>query len=267
MAAPDGTPTGLEYTGRFRVQEDSTSPAVICVAPAMRDTFVQLSSDLNDAGADDVLLFNFSEDIRLDSLSSALTVTPAIKGTLLRVSPGLYALIPDARLVMGQSYTLRIAPTVEDLSGNRLAFPYERRFTPDIPMQEVLSIKAVYPSSEDEWSVFNALDAKPISVDVTGMLHLVIQFAQPFSVGSGARLVSAVTMHGFFPGSAADPSLVSAIWTDGLTLSLVYAGLEKGASEAGNYYKLTIPGGAASSDNGSGSFLKEDVWLYFATSP
>jgi len=50
-----------------------------------------------------------------------------------------------------------------------------------------------------------------------------------------------------------------------MTLSLVYAGLEKGTPDAGNYYKLTLPGGDVSSDNGSGSFLKEDVWLYIST--
>jgi len=267
MAAPDGTPMGIEYTGRFRVQADSTAPTVISIVPGIRTTLSPTGNDLDHAGADDALLFTFSEDVRTDSLSSAFASTPAIKGTLLRVSAGVCALIPDGRLVMGQQYTLRIAATVEDLSGNKLAIPYERSFTPDIPIQTVLSIKAVYASTEDEWSVFNTLDAKPVPIDVTGILHLVIRFAEPFSVERGAKLVSAITLDGFFPGSVADPSIVSALWTGGLTLSLVYAGLEKGAPEAGNYYKLTLPGGATSSDNGSGSFLKEDVWLYFTTSP
>lgn len=267
MAAPDGTPIGIEYAGRFRVQADSTAPTVVSIVPGIRATLSPTGNDLDHAGADDALLFTFSEDVRTDSLSSAFTATPAIKGTLLRVSAGVYALIPDVRLVMGQQYTLRIAATVEDLSGNKLAFPYERSFTPDIPIQTVLSVTAVYASTEDEWSVFNTLDAKPISIDVTGVLHLVIRFAEPFSVESGAKLVSAIVLDGFFPGSANDPSLVSAVWTGGLTLSLVYAGLQKGGSEGGNYYKLTLPGGAVSSDNGSGSFLKEDVWLYFTTRP
>jgi hypothetical protein len=267
MAAPDGTPTGIEYAGRFRVQADSTAPAVISILPGIRATLSPTGNDLEHVSADDALLFTFSEDVRTDSLSSTFTSTPAIKGTLLRVSAGVYALIPDARLVMGQRYTLRIGATVEDLSGNKLAFPYERSFTPDIPLQTVLSIKAVYASTEDEWSVFNTLDAKPVSIDVTGILDLVIRFAEAFSVESGARLVSAITLDGFFPGSTADPSIVSALWTGGRTLSLVYSGLEKGTPDAGNYYKLTLPGGAVSSDNGSGSFLKEDVWLYFTTRP
>ncbi|HYW84508.1 MAG TPA: Ig-like domain-containing protein, partial [Spirochaetia bacterium] len=237
------------------------------IVPGIRATLSPTGNDLDHAGADDALLFTFSEDVRTDSLSSALVSTPAIRGTLLRVSEGVYALIPDARLVMGQQYTLRIAATMEDLSGNKLAIPYERSFTPDIPIQTVTSIKAVYASTEDEWTIFNALDAKPLSMDVTGVLRLVIRFAEPFSVESGAKLVSAITFDGFFPGSTADPSLVSAVWTGGLTLSLVYAGLANGTPEAGNYYKLTLPGGAVSSDNGSGSFLKEDVWMYFTTSP
>ena len=267
LCAPDGTPTGIEYAGRFRVQADSLAPTVISIVPGIHATLTPTGNDLDHAGADDVLLFTFSEDVRTDSFTSAFTSTPAIKGTVLRVSAGVYALIPEARLVMGQRCTLRIGATVEDLSGNKLAFPYERSFTPDIPLQAVLSIKAVYASTEDAWSVFNTLDAKPVSIDVTGILHLVIRFAEAFSVESGAKLVSAVTLDGFFPGSAADPSLVSAVWTGGMTLSLVYAGLEKGTPDAGNYYKLTLPGGDVSSDNGSGSFLKEDVWLYISTKP
>ena len=84
-------------------------------------------------------------------------------------------------------------------SGNKLAFPYERSFTPDIPIQTVLSVKAVYASTENEWTVFNTLDAKPVSIDVTGTLQLVIRFAVPFSVDSGAKLVSAITAGWFFP--------------------------------------------------------------------
>lgn len=267
LSAPDGTPTGTDYGGRFRVQQDSTTPTVISVVPGIRGTLLPTSLDLDHTGADDVLLFNFSEDIRTDSLSSALTSTPSIKGTLLRVSSAVYALIPDERFVMGQRYTLRIAGTVEDLSGNKLASPYEQSFTPDIPIQAVLSIKAVYAATEDEWTAFNTLDAKPVSIDVTGLLHLVIQFAVPFTVESGAHLVSAIVLDGFFPASLADPSLVSAAWTGGQTLSLIYAGLEKSSSEIGKYYKLTLPGGAASSDNGTGSFLKDDVWLNFYASP
>jgi hypothetical protein len=267
MAAPDGTPMGIEYAGRFRVQEDSTGPTVSSIVPAIRATLSPTGNDLDHTGADDALLFAFSEDIRTASFSSAFTSTPTIKGTLLRVSSGLYALIPESRFVMGQRYTLRIAETVEDLSGNKLAFPYERSFTPDIPIQTVLSIKAVYASSEDEWTVFNTLDAKPVSIDVTGILRLVIRFTEPFSVESGANLVSAIVLDGYFPSSLADPSLVSALWTGGLTLSLTYAGLEKSTSEIGRYYKLIVPGGPVSSDNGSGSFLKEDVWLYLYASP
>jgi len=266
MAAPDGTPLGIERTGRFRVQEDSMAPAVVTIAPGIRSTFRSTGNDLDHTGADDALLFTFSEDIQAETLSSALTSTPTIKGALLRVSAGVFALIPDSRLVMGQRYTLRIAATVQDLAGNKMAQPFEQSFTPDIPLQAVQSIKAVYASTEDEWTAFNTLDAKSVSIDATGVLSLVIRFAQPFSRESGARYVAAVLLDGCFPSSLSDPSLVSALWSS-QTLSLVYTGLQKSTTDVSRYYKLTLPGGALSSDNGSGSFLKEDVWLYFFTSP
>ncbi len=268
MAAPDGTPMGIEYGGRYRVQEDSTAPTMISIAPGIRTTLGPTGNDLDHTGADDLLLFTFSEDIRMDSLSSALTSTPTIKGTLLRVSPGVYALIPEARFIMDQRYTLRIAETAADLSGNKMGLAYERSFTPDIPLQTVQSIKAVYAATEDTWTVFNTPDAKPVSIDVTGTLKLVIEFAELFPAESRANLVAAILLDGFFPSSLSDPSLVSVLWTpEGQMVSLIYGGLAKSTPDIGRYYKLTLPGGAAASDNGSGSFLKEDVWLYFYASP
>jgi hypothetical protein len=154
---------------------------------------------------------------------------------------------------------------VEDLSGNRLAASYERTFIPDIPLQEVLSVKAVYASGGDTWTTFNTPEAKTITVDATGTLRLVITFKEPFSPDRRARMVSAIVFEGYFPSSVPDPPLVSASWT-GCELALSYADVQQSTAEAGKYYKLTLPGGAASSDNGSGSFLKGDVWLYFLAS-
>lgn len=268
LAAPDGTPLGIECSGRFRVQEDSTAPTVVSVAPGLHSTLEPTGNDLDRTGADDVLLFTFSEDVQAESLSSALTSTPTIKGALVKVRAGVFALIPDSCLAMEQWYTIRIASTVEDLSGNKMAQPSEWSFKPDIPLQAVQSIKAVYSSAVDEWTAFNTLDAKFVSVDATSSLSLVITFAQGFSTESGARYAAGVVLDGYFPSSLPDPSLVSAMWTGtGQTLCLVYTGLQKSTMDVGKYYRLTLPGGAASSDNGSGSFLKEDVWLYFLTSP
>jgi hypothetical protein len=265
LAAPDGTPTGIEYAGRFRVQEDSTAPLVLSVVPALHDLLTPTGGDLDHTGADDALLITFSEDVRTDTVSSALTLTPSTRGSLMRVATGVFAFIPESRLLMAQSYTLRIAPAVEDLSGNKLAASYERTFTPDIPLQEVQSVKAVYASGGDTWTTFNTPEAKTITVDATGTLRLLITFKEPFSPDRRARMVSAIILEGYFPSSVPDPSLVSASWT-GCELALSYADVQQSTADAGKYYKLTLPGGAASSDNGSGSFLKEDVWLYFLAS-
>ncbi len=265
LAGFDGTPTGFEYSGRFRVQQDSTAPAVLSVVPAVPGVFTPTGNDLDHTGANDALLITYSEDIRQETLSSAFSLTPATRGAWFRVGSGAFAFVPESRWVMAQLYTLQISATVEDLAGNKQTFPFERTFTPNIPLQDVQSITAVYAAREDEWTAFNSIDAKQIVVDADGILRLVIRFAQPFSAEAGAKLVSAIVFDSWFPSSLADPSLMSAFWTGGTTLSLVYTGLQKSEPEIGKYYKLILPGGSASSDNGSGSFLKEDVWLYFIT--
>ena len=198
---------------------------------------------LAKTGADDVLLLTFSEDVRQETVVSAFSLSPATLGSWLRVRPAVFAFMPQSRWVMSQPYTLRIAATVEDLAGNKLAFPYEASFTPNIPVQTVQAIKAVYSSSEDEWTVFNRLDAKSVAVDVDGNLRLVIRFSQPYPPENGAKLASALLLDAYFPSSLGDPSLVTALWTGGTTLSLTYAGLEKSTAECGKFYKLTLPGG------------------------
>jgi hypothetical protein len=265
LAAPDGTPTGIDYSGRFRVQEDSSAPLVLSIVPAIHDTLAPTGADLDHVGADDALLFTFSEDVRADTLSAALTVAPAAHGAVMRVSAGRFALVPDSRWVR-QPYTLQIAATVEDLAGNRLASPYERTFTPGIPGQAVTSIKAVYAASEDEWTEFNTFEAKQVTVDATGSLSLVIRFSEPFAATSRPHLVSAMTFSGWFPSSVPDPSLVTVVWSDGSTLALTWTGLQKSETGIDHYYKFLVPGGS-SSDNGSGSLLEEDVWLYFVARP
>jgi hypothetical protein len=263
LAAPDGTPTDVEHTGRFRIQLDSTSPTVVSVVPALRSTLAPTGNPLSDTGTDDALLISFSEDVNEESLASAFTLSPPTKGTLLRVSPGVFAFTPDARFVMDQTYTLHVGPSVADLSGNKLGIAFETTFIPAIPVQVVQSIEAVYASSSDTWNVFNTLDAKPITVDVAGKLTLNITFAEPFAVDSQVHMLSGILFEGYFPSSLSDPSLESVSWSGGRVVTLTYAGMTKSTLVTGNYYKLTLPGGAAASDNGSGSFLKDDVWLYF----
>ncbi len=185
LAAPDGTPAGIDYTGRFRVQLDSTAPTVVGVQPGVRSTFTPTGNPLSQTGADDVLLITFSEEVTDDSLESAFTITPGTKGALLRVTsgpPAVFAFIPDGRWVMGQSNTLCIGTAVTDLSGNKLSLPFEATFTPAIPIQTVRSIQALNAPPPDSWTVFNTLDAKPITIDIDGSVTLVITFTEPFTV-------------------------------------------------------------------------------------
>lgn len=87
VSAPDGTPLGIDYSGMFRVQQDSTAPTVVSVVPALRATLAPTGNDLDHTGADDALLISFSEDVRPDSLAAAFTLTPSTKGTLVRTGP------------------------------------------------------------------------------------------------------------------------------------------------------------------------------------
>ena len=271
LSAPDGTPTGIDSTGRFRVQLDSTPPSVVAVQPGLRSTFAWTGNPLTDTGADDVLLFTFSEDVTDDSLASAFTLSPATRGTLLRVStgpPAVFAFVPDGRWVMGQAYTLRIGTAMADRCGNRLSTAYETSFTPAIPLQDVQSIQALHAPPPDTWTEYNTLDAKLITVEMDGTVTLVIRFGQSFTVDAEVHLLPGILFDAYFPSPLAAPSLVTASWSvDGKVLTLSYAGLQRSDAVTGNYYKLTLPGGAAASDNGAGSFLKDDVWLYFLTTP
>ena len=265
LSAPDGTPTGIEYSGSFRVQADVTVPVVASMVPASKADFTPVGSALGQIKADDAILITFSEDVQQETLVSAFSLSPATLGSWVRVRSGVFAFTPGSRWIMSQLYTVRVAATVKDMSGNKMAFPYQETFTPEIPEQMVQSIKEA--SSEAELTPSNMLEAKNVSVDVEGNLELVLTFTQAFLPENYAAFVSAIVFDAYFPSTLSDPSLTTAQWSGGLTLSLAYTGLEKSEPGVAKYYKLTLPGGAASPDNGSGSFLKEDVWLYFVSNP
>jgi hypothetical protein len=268
LEAADGTPSGVAESGRFRVQADSIAPAVLSVQPATRDTFAALAPTLDDIRAYDAILLTFSEDLKTDTLSSSFSLDPAVKGAIVRISPGLFAYSPQERFLMSQRYVLKIASSVEDLSGNKLAQQYSSAFTPLIPVQSIVSIQATCDGSTVSWTgaEIAAHPEKVVDVSIDGEASLAIEFALPFtSAEARARMPIAISLEGYFPNSTADPALITAQWIPSATLVLTYDGLVRSDAAIRRYYKLLIPGGSGSPDNGEGSYLEGDAWLMLRT--
>jgi hypothetical protein len=264
LPSDDGVAMGCAREGSFRVQEDATAPTVVSLQPAMKGDYSPLPPPLSAARADDAILVRFSEDVDADSLASAFSLSPRLSGSLRRLAPATYVYVPEGRFAAGQRYVLKIGTELEDLAGNKMALPYEEIFSPNVPFQRLLFLRAIAPEPAREWSSFNRPVAEPIELGMGGTLSLELSFELPYAPSARGELPLRITFEGFFPSTAADPSLVSALWPDARTLVLSYAGLAAGAAGAPNHYRFTVPGGAQSPDNGEGSTLEEETWICFS---
>jgi hypothetical protein len=263
VAGANGAVISNTARGSFLAQEDAAAPQLSGApqpAALAGGAFLPLGGTLDDLRVDDCMLFSFSEDVTLQSLQSALSLEPSIRGHLARVSAGVFAFVPEQRYAVNTPYHLRISTDLTDLAGTRMAAEYQLWFTPAIPVQRVLSVT---PGADPPASLFNS--TTPLDVALPPIpgdeLAFAIAFEQPMDAASRVRTPGQISLEGFFPGSLLDPSLKSAVWTNDATLVLVFAGLQASSPPVLNHYRLMLPGGPDGLVNAEGAELEDDVWL------
>ncbi len=312
--AKSGVPLDRQWSGTYLVQQGN-APTVISVQPATvtltgSTTTVTL---LPDTGAPDVsggaatpapsynnsLALVFSEDVNLPALESALSLSPAVAGTMQRVCSGLtacaaipgapaqaggiFVYTPSSDWTMSQQYVLTISTALTDLNGNPIASPYWLAFTPSIPVQSVSEIDVTGTITNNggaglaETSSAGALDnttAYPLdwftlaNTPATGLsLTITIDFSVAYADASHeAAMANAVSFAAYYPSGLSNPQVVQVNWTTPQKLVITYTiltpsptGVSGSPPPQTNYYMLTIPAGASQSGTGAGSFLTNPV--------
>lgn len=256
-----GVRLAVSSSGCFSTQVDAAPPSIVSVHPATANgdgTFTVFDVPLNgNLGARDCVCLSFSEDLAVESLRSAFRLDPPVSGRLVRESAGTCFFMPEEPYLMGADHHLTISTDLEDLAGNRMAREHSEWFVPDIPVQQVLSVEA----NGGPAVTVNAPTPIDVTLTVEAEVAFVVTLAQPCEGQCRAEIPFAVGCEAVFPSSILSPTLRSAAWTTGLSLTLIYTGFSPSAGSELHHYRLSFPRGQDGIANGDGSFLEEDAWL------
>ena len=272
VTGKNGVPLGDAYAGTFVTQADTTPPSVQSVRPAayLAGTFL----DQPSFGRDDLIKLVFSEEVVLQSLRDAFSLSPPLSGRFGKAGDREIIFFPEAPFTMNTEYTVTIDTRLHDGAGNYPAEPFHYSFIPDIPEQQVESVRflEIAPVVEldrdrfrsQEFPVVELAGAEP---DLSQTVEVL--FSRPYGEPYRSRLTRAITCTGYFPAAVSDPALELASWDGSDTrLLLKYSGFEKSPAGTGtSLYKLTIPGGKSLTENQDGSFIPEEIWIIFKTAP
>jgi hypothetical protein len=262
VRSASGVRLGLAHSGSFRVQEDGTPPAVTGTQPALfqNGAFSFPGGTLNDLSARDCIYIRFSEAVSLDTLQDAFSLDYSIRGHFLQAGPSEFAFVPEENYQMGTTHHLTISTDLEDLAGNPMAADYHEWFLPAIP---VLEVQSITPFGQAAITAFNSPDPVAVTVAPGGELRFTIVFSADFDPDSMASMPFLITCENYFPESFVQPELRQAAWPNPNTLEVIFTGLAEAAPPAHCYYRLTLPGGLSGIGNAGGSYLEEDVWVFF----
>ena len=256
------------------MQEDREPPLVLSVSPAFYSSGTWLK--LPGLGRKDPLLLELSEDVDLDSLAAAFSLSPVVNGSFLHPGRGRFVFLPEGEFVMDTEYLILINGELKDLAGNHCKAGFSTILRTDIPPQVVESILFMDDRPETDPVEITAEDLaapNPVVILFGGVepdlsLLVSINFLEPYDEPYREALTRRIQVSAFFPDFLPDPSRVSAVWSLFNTcLTLEYEGFKKSeppdpplkpAAEK-KLYRLFIPGGREFSENRNGSWLREDV--------
>ncbi len=270
-----GVAVARVWSGTFLVQNDPSSPSVLPPGRALVSASLvsPLPGGLSDLLRGDCIMLAFSKDVDLSTLEAAFSLSPAVIGSLRKVSAGIFVFVPAEDWRMGQEYVLTITTDLEDLAGNPLPSPFRQVFTPAIPAQTVCEIDLVGNLTDTPVYATSALNnsvpyllhwtvgAPP---DDALALTITLRFSEPYDDAHKPIIAGAIRLDGFFPESVISPQVTQVGWTGPRTVNISYTGFTRSADSPSReriYYRLSIPSGPEQTGTFDGSFLSDPVTL------
>jgi hypothetical protein len=206
--------------------------------------------------------FVFSKPMDTPSLRSGISFYPSIKGYFEESGDSSIIFFPEEDYLPETEYRITLSSTRQESRGMELfeeIHYYFTSFRRYLEIEKIIldsSADSLVPggSVQDHWLVF----LNPPSLEA----H--IAFSQTIPPANRKAAADSVSLSTLFPASAHNPLLISARWgDDGALLSLFYEDLSPSAGGIDNYYQIKISSGKQGPVNGSGEYLKEDLWYVF----
>lgn len=237
------------YNGFFETCAASAIPELIQVCPIDEIDFNyvwNLESELDKIIRDKQCIgFIFSEPMDFESVSSAISFSPSIKGSLICLEnyPNKFIWKPLNSWEIDTLYNLKVLDSACDLEGKKLFSSKEYFFT---------SFNQFLQVSNIDYTINSTDDVVTCNIDIT--------FSSPVSIDSLIQTVESISFKPIFPLSISNPYLEEVKWNENRTIvSLQWSGFSKSSDETEYFYKLIISAGKNGAKNDVGEYLQEDV--------
>jgi hypothetical protein len=272
IESTDGYLMKREYAGVFPGPADADVPRPVELCPVSRPLVPgsglphlwKRGTGLDGAlEQGDGIGFIFSKPMDPGSLRSGISFYPSIKGYFEMAGDDSIVFFPEEDYQIETEYRVTLSSGIQDSLGLGLFEEFRYYFTSSHHYLEVEKLtldsrpEPLLPEGivQDYFLLFSS----PPSLAVN------ITFSQAIPPANRKAAADSVALSVLFPLSAHNPFLISAQWKDsGSLLSLFYEDLSPSGGGVDNYYQIKIGSGKQGPVNGSGEYLKEDLWYVFA---
>lgn len=258
-------PLDKKYTGAFYSPSDIVQPKLVSIHPVLVDSSSKTwrrEKTISDLYVHESLGFVFSEPIDFETVKNSITFTPSLSGTFIQSDEDGKEYIYSIQKNWNSEteYQIKISTSLKDKNKIPLYEEYQKFFKPKIEFTNISSIllnsTTITDYSEQEY-VCNLTQVQ-VGTEVTVTINFSMNIDDQFK-DTAYKMIS---ISSFFPSSAASPSILHALWLSDSQLEILYKGFTKSTLNK-NYYVLTISGGNKNILSFEGSFLKDDICVYF----
>ena len=258
-------PLNKKYAGAFYSPSDIVQPQLVSIHPVLVDSVAKTwrrDKSISDLYVHESLGFVFSESVNFETVKNAITFTPSLSGTFIQsdTEGKEYIYCIQKNWDSETEYQLKISTSLQDNNKLPLYEEYQEFFKPKIEFTSISSISlnstTITDYSEKE-NICNLPQAQ-VGAEVTVTIEFSMNIDEQFK-DTAYKMVS---VSSYFPSSAVSPSILYALWISDSKLEILYKGFTKSTLNK-NYYVLNIAGGNKNILSTEGSFLKDDVCVYF----
>jgi hypothetical protein len=225
--------------------------------------WTRLSDSIEEIENGEGICINFSKIMDIDSVRSAISVSPSLSGRvefLDKGSGGYYhdtaLFVPSEDLKIGVTYTLIVSADAKDTYGLRLGEEFTAAFKSGL---QFLALQSVKFGTEPAIDYADLAEPCRTSLFSPGVLRAAFNFSAPLeNPGLAAGLIR---LEPFFPGTL-DPVALRSAEASGCSLILEWEGLSAGADDTPHFYRITLPGDSGGLLAETGAYMKEEITLY-----
>jgi hypothetical protein len=251
-----GNPFLEQYSFNFTVGDDFEKPEVLSVyqdLPAPGN-YNWTENGVNDEiEKDQDIIIAFSEEIAVDTLYDAITISPSCDFYIDTNATNDQAVIVfNSPAESETNYTLTISSTVTDLQGNNLIKEYVYQFYTDGVNSIRPEVVEINDPIEGVW---------PLGEIVS--LNIFNPYVDIHAVFSAEMIPSSITIVAErVIGDAGNPVIINPDWPDTAPGRFRVYEFDLSGLLAGNIYKLTLKGGSDGARDIYGNCMKDDFVQY-----